>query len=48
VSFYIYLQPLVAAMAAIALGKDALNPIVLISAALIFTGVYFVSFYKRK
>ncbi len=48
VSFYIYLQPLVAATAAIVLGKDALNPVVLISAALIFTGVYFVSFYKRK
>ncbi len=48
VSFYIYLQPLVAAIAAIALGKDALNAIILISAALIFSGVYFVSFYKRK
>lgn len=48
VSFYIYLQPLIAAIAAIAMGKDSLNAIILISAALIFSGVYLVSFYKRR
>lgn len=48
VSFYIYLQPLIAAMAAIAMGRDTLNGIIVTSAALIFTGVYFVSFYKRR
>lgn len=47
VSFYIYLQPLTAASIAIALGKDALTGILLISAALIFAGVYFVSFFRR-
>lgn len=48
VSFYIYLQPLIAALAAIAMKKDHLNGIIVISAALIFTGVYFVSFFRRK
>ncbi len=47
VSFYIYLQPLVATLAALALGKDQLSFVLLISAALIFSGVYMVSFYKR-
>lgn len=48
VSFYIYLQPLVAATAAIALGRDALNSTILIASALIFSGVYLVSFYRRN
>ena len=47
VSFYIYLQPLIAAVAAIALGKDHLHLTLIIAAALLFSGVYLVSFYKR-
>lgn len=47
VSFYIYLQPLFAAITAIALGKDSLTSVLLLSAALIFSGVFLVSFYKR-
>ncbi|MDZ7845427.1 MAG: DMT family transporter [Owenweeksia sp.] len=47
-SFYIYLQPVTAALAAIALGKDELTWILLMAASLIFTGVYFVSFYKPR
>lgn len=47
VSFYIYLQPLVATIAALLLGLDALSATLLISASLIFSGVYMVSFYKR-
>ncbi len=48
VSFYIYLQPLFAAIAAIILGKDELTGILIGAAALLFVGVYLVSFYKRK
>ncbi len=48
VSFYIYLQPVTAALAAIALGKDKITLSLVISAILIFLGVYFVSFFKRK
>lgn len=48
VSFYIYLQPLVAAIAAIALGKDHLTLTLLISAGLLFIGIYLVSFHKKK
>jgi drug/metabolite transporter (DMT)-like permease len=47
VSFYIYLQPLVATTTALLLGLDELSTTLLISAALIFSGVYMVSFYKR-
>lgn len=47
VSFYIYLQPLIAAIAAIAMGRDHLTSVLLLSAALIFSGVFLVSFYKR-
>lgn len=48
VSFYIYLQPLVASIAAIALGKDKLTLTLIISASLLFLGVYLVSFYKKR
>lgn len=48
VSFYIYLQPLIATLAAILLGTDELKPSMLISASLIFAGVYLVSFYRSK
>ncbi len=47
VSFYIYLQPLIATLVAVILGKDHLTWTLLIAAALIFSGVYLVSFYKR-
>ena len=43
VSVYIYLQPLFAAAFAILLGKDKLNYLHIISAAMIFTGVYLVT-----
>lgn len=47
VSFYIYLQPLVATLAAIAMGKDQLTMVAVISAAMIFSGVYLVSLYRK-
>lgn len=47
VSFYIYSQPLLAAVIAISLGKDNLDPLKVISGLLIFTGVYLVSKPKR-
>lgn len=43
VSFYIYLQPLIAAAIATIIGAQSLNWINGIAAALIFTGVYFVN-----
>ncbi|QTN37967.1 EamA family transporter [Cryomorphaceae bacterium] len=43
VSIYIYLQPALAAIFALAVGSDRLTPIMLASAAMIFTGVYLVS-----
>lgn len=43
VSIYIYLQPLLAAGIAIFLGKDELDLVKILSAILIFTGVYLVS-----
>jgi len=48
VSFYIYLQPLVATAAAILLGSDQPNRHMFLAAALIFLGVYLVSFYRRS
>jgi len=42
VAFYIYLQPLLATVFAIILGKDFLTTITLLSAFFIFSGVYFV------
>jgi drug/metabolite transporter (DMT)-like permease len=47
VSIYIYLQPVIATLVALALGKDALSLREVLSAALIFAGVYLVSFGKR-
>ncbi len=43
VSTYIYLQPLIAALFAISLGKDSFTWIKFIAAVLIFSGVYLVS-----
>jgi drug/metabolite transporter (DMT)-like permease len=48
VSFYIYLQPLIAALAATILGTDELRFSMISSAILIFSGVYLVSFYGRR
>jgi drug/metabolite transporter (DMT)-like permease len=48
VSFYIYLQPLIAAIAATILGTDQLSIGMISSAILIFSGVYLVSFYQRR
>lgn len=42
VAFYIYLQPLMATIFSILFGKDFITTIKIISACLIFTGVYFV------
>ena len=46
VSIYIYLQPLFATIIALLLAKDTLTFRTIIAAALIFTGVYLVSFKK--
>jgi drug/metabolite transporter (DMT)-like permease len=43
VSTYIYLQPLLTAVLAIAMGQDAINVMKIISALLIFAGVYLAS-----
>ncbi|RLD67807.1 MAG: hypothetical protein DRI84_01445 [Bacteroidetes bacterium] len=43
VSFYIYLQPLIAAIIATIIGVESLNWVNGLAAALIFTGVYFVN-----
>lgn len=47
VSMYIYLQPFLATLFAVFLGKDNLTPIKIVSAILIIVGVYMVS-YKTK
>ena len=47
VSAYIYLQPLLAAIIAVTMGKDEVNVELLIAGLLIFLGVYFVSMKKR-
>ena len=47
VSIYIYLQPLLATAASLALGKDVLTWREVVAAALIFSGVYLVSFSKK-
>ena len=47
VSIYIYLQPLMATTASLALGKDVLTWREVFAAALIFGGVYLVSFSKK-
>jgi drug/metabolite transporter (DMT)-like permease len=47
VSFYIYLQPFFTAIISLIIGKDALTPLKIFSAILIFTGVYLVSVKPR-
>lgn len=48
VSVYIYSQPVFAALFAVLLGKDALTGVKIISAGLIFSGVYLVSIRSRQ
>ncbi len=48
VSMYIYLQPFLATLFAVFLGKDTLTPIKILSAVLIISGVYMVSYKKKK
>lgn len=48
VSSYIYSQPLIASIVALAMQKDELNLIKIVSAILIFSGVYLVSIRNRK
>lgn len=48
VSFYIYLQPLLAALIAVILGKDVIDVTKIIAAVLIFTGVYWVSYIPKN
>ncbi len=47
VSFYIYLQPLLGSLFAILLGKDELQWQMVVSAVLIFTGVFLVSYIPK-
>lgn len=46
-SAYIYLQPLLASIIAVSVGKDQLTVLMMVAAVLIFVGVYMVS-VKRK
>lgn len=48
VAVFIYLQPLFATIFAIGLGKDELSWVKIVSAALIFTGVYLVTRRKKE
>ena len=47
-SAYIYLQPVFATIISLVTGKDSLSIVEVIAAALIFTGVYFVSFKEKS
>lgn len=48
ISAFIYLQPLIAIIFAIAVGADSLTTVKVIAAMLVFTGVYMVSVKKNK
>ncbi|AWI24949.1 DMT family transporter [Flavobacterium pallidum] len=48
VAVFIYLQPLFASIIAIGLGKDTLSLVKIVSAALIFSGVYLVTMKQSK
>jgi drug/metabolite transporter (DMT)-like permease len=48
VSIYIYMQPVIAAYLATLIGQDHINIVMVISALLIFTGVFFVSRQKAE
>lgn len=48
VSIYIYLQPFIATVIALSMGIDQLQGIKILAGCLIFSGVYLVSFNKKK
>jgi drug/metabolite transporter (DMT)-like permease len=48
VAVFIYLQPFFATVFAISLGKDELTVVKIVSAVLIFSGVYLVTQKKEK
>jgi drug/metabolite transporter (DMT)-like permease len=48
VSAYIYLQPFLASLFAIAIGEDSLSPIKIISGILIISGLYLVTLKSKK
>jgi|TARA_R110002012_G_scaffold157293_4_gene318459 drug/metabolite transporter (DMT)-like permease len=48
VTAFIYLQPVIAAIFAIAMGADSLNIIKILAAAIIFSGVYLVTKKKKE
>ena len=48
VSIYIYSQPLIASVVAMFLGQDVISLVQIISAILVFTGVYFVSYSSSR
>ncbi len=48
VAVFIYLQPLFATLFAVSLGKDELSLVKLLSAILIFSGVYLVTMKKNS
>jgi drug/metabolite transporter (DMT)-like permease len=48
VSIYIYSQPVIASVIAMILGQDVLTLVKILSAMLVFTGVYFVSYSSSK
>ncbi len=48
VSIYIYSQPVIASLVAIAFQKDSLNMVKIIATLLVFTGVYLVSSKSKK
>lgn len=48
VTTFIYLQPVIAAIFAIAMGADSLNVIKVLAAAIIFSGVYLVTKKKKE
>jgi len=48
IGMYNYVQPLVATITAVVIGQDALTPVKLLSATLIFVGVYLVTISKSR
>ncbi len=48
VGVYVYLQPILATIVALLIGKDSLNTVKIIAGLLIFAGVYLVSYNKSK
>lgn len=48
VTTFIYLQPVIAAIFAIAMGADSLNVVKVLAAAIIFSGVYLVTKKKKE